>query len=372
MGATPYAAPSLDRHLRLHTFFPGKGLRDALKNGRVESIRVPLSTIPRMFKENSIKADVLMLQVSPPDQDGRVSLGISVDYMRAVLAQNPIVIAEINTAMPRTCGNSLIDAKQLDYIVDARTPPQFLTSDAAGVDSVDQRIADNVAELIGHESIIQVGIGSISDLVLGNLSHLRDLGIHSGIITDAVVPLIERGVVTNVTKRKFVGKSVTTMAAGTPSFYEFLHNNKLVEFHPCDVTHDAEVLASIDGLCAINSVLQIDLAGRANSEQVNGRAISSVGGLPDFARGASCAKGGLSIITLRSTSRDGSISNVLTSLPLGVPSTIEARDIDFVVTEYGAANIRGLSPTARALALTGVAHPEHRAALQHLRELHYS
>lgn len=362
MGGSPYAAPELDRHLVLRTFYPGKALRAAVNAGRAEIMRTPLSTIPGLFADGTIKADVLFLQVSPPDDDGRMSMGVSVDYMPAVLEQGPILVAEVNPAMPHTCGNSCLSVEQVDYVVDARTPPQ--TSNASVADEVDERIAANIAGLVGHGAVLQVGIGSIADLVLGHLTHLRDLGIHSGIVTDAVVPLIERGVVTNATKRTFTGKSVTTMAGGTQAFYEFLHRNPLIEFHPCTLTHDADVLAAIDGLCAINTVLQIDLDGRANAEKIDGRIVSSVGGLPDFARGASRARAGCSIVSLRATSRDGRQSNILPRLPDGTPTSIDASDIDFVVTEFGVARIRGLGPAALALALAEVAHPDHRADLR--------
>jgi len=363
MGATPYAAADLKGHLVLRTFFPGKGFREAVNDGRAELIRAPLSTIPGMFSQRLFKADVLMLQVSSPDSDGRVSLGLSVDSMLAVLSQNPIVVAEMNPAMPYTCGDSCISLEQIDYVVDARTPPLYLPA-AGPADEADQRIAEHVAGLIGHGAILQLGIGSIPDLVVARLGHLRDLGIHSGIITDAVRPLIERGVVTNATKRRFAGKTITTMAAGTPDFYSYLHQNPLIEFHPCSLTHDAALLAAIDGLCAINSVLQVDLAGQANAEQIDGRKISSLGGLPDFARGAAAAKGGRSIITLRSSSRGGTSSNILAKFPDGEPVSVPANDIDFVVTEYGVASIRGLGPLERARALIEVAHPNHRADLR--------
>lgn len=366
MGGAPYAAPELNGHLRLRTFYPGKALRTAVNAGQAEVIRVALSTIPRMFEEKTINADVLLLQLSPADDNGRMSMGISVDYMPAVLAQNPIVVAELNPAMPHTCGDSSISVGEVDYFVEALAPLRAMT--AAAADEIDITIAGRVAELIGNGAVLQVGIGSISDLVLGHLTHLHNLGIHSGIITDAVVPLIERGIVTNATKRAFVGKSVTTMAAGTQTFYDFLHHNSLIEFQPCTVTHCTEVLASIEGLCAINTVLQVDLAGRANAEQIDGRIISSVGGLPDFAKGARAAKNGRSIITLRATSRDGRRSNIMSRLPDGTPIVLDSADIDFVVTEHGVARIRGLSPASTALALIEVAHPDHRAELRrHVR-----
>lgn len=367
MEDAPYAAPELAGHLAVHTFFPGRALRQAVNAGRASIVRAPLSAIPGLFRNGTLRAEVLLLQVSPPDQDGRMSLGISVDYMPAVLELNPLVVAEINSAMPRTCGTGQIHLDQVDYFVEVETPVQTLA--AAAPDRVDTLIAWRVAELIGNGSVIQAGIGTIPDLVLANLGHLIDLGIHTGIITDAMVPLIEQGAVTNATKKSFAAKSVTTMAAGTRQLYDFLDDNPDIEFHPCAVTHDADLLAGIDGLCAINSALQIDLTGRATAEYIDGRAISSVGGLRDFTRGASRAKGGRSIIGLRSASRDGRHSNILASLPDAAPVTVGASDIGFVVTEYGVARIQGLGAEARARALVGIAHPDHRADLRKRIEL---
>lgn len=362
MGGAPYAAPELNGHFALRTFYPGKALRTAVNESRAQVLRTPLSGIPRLFDEGAIKADVLLLQLSPADEQGRMSLGMSVDYMHAVLAQDPIVVAEVNPAMPHTCGDSCVRIDQVDYVVPASEPPQSMTASAA--DRADELIAGHIAGLIGDDAVLQVGIGSIADLVLANLGHLRNLGIHSGIVTDAIVPLIERGVVTNATKKRFAGKIVTTMAAGTQTFYDYLHRNELFEFQPCSLTHDAGVLAGIRGLRAINTVLQIDLTGRANAEQMDGRIISSVGGLSDFARGAIAAEGGRSIIALRAASRDGQRSNILPSLPDSAPVALGPADIDFVVTEHGVADIRGLGADALARALIAVAHPDHRAELK--------
>lgn len=361
MGATaPYAEPESAAHLDLYTFFPGKGLRAALDAGRARALRHPLSAIPGLFDAGEWHADVLMLQVSPPDETGHVSLGVSVDYMRAVLAQRPLIVAEINPRMPRTCGDTLLPVSAIDWFVDATEPLQDMTPVAP--DAVDEQIARNVAGLVRDGAVLQVGIGSLPDRVLGNLAHLRHLGLHSGIITDAVRPLIESGVIDNSTKRTNVGVSVTTMAGGSQPFYDFLHGNEAFAFHPCSMTHAASVLAGIDGLCAINSALQIDLQGRANAETVGGRRIALPGGLPDFATGARRAKGGTSILALRSTAGRSGASAIVARLAEAV--TLEADQIDYVVTEYGVAPLHaGSSPEARAAALVAVAHPNHRDAL---------
>jgi 4-hydroxybutyrate CoA-transferase len=270
-------------------------------------------------------------------------------------------VAEIDPAMPRTRGDTLLSADQVDVALDADAPPWRMSPAAA--EAADHRIADHVAGLVDSGCTIQTGIGAIPDLVLARLGALTDLGIHTGIITDAVRPLIERGVVTNARKRRFAGRTVSTMAGGSQSFYDFLDQNDAIEFHPCDVTHDVALLASIERLCAINSVLEIDLHGRANAERLDGRAVSAPGGLPDFAQGAAAAPGGRSIVALRATSRDGRTSRIRPALAADAPATIGPNCIDYVVTEFGVARLTGLGSGERARALAAVAHPDFRADL---------
>lgn len=361
MGDSPYAEEGPAQHLSITAFFPGKGLREAINGGRARVRRCALSEIPKFFSSGDIKADLLLLQLSPPAEDGSMSLGISVDYMRSVLQQDPVVVAEINPSMPRTCGDTLVHADEVDFVLEAKSAPQAVAP--ATPDDADHRIAEHVAGLIPSGAVLQCGIGALPDLVLGKLTHLRNLGVHSGIITDALVPLIEQGVVTNGSKKAFRGRSITTMAAGTQAFYDYLDRNEAVEFHPCSLTHSFDVLACIDGLCAINSVLQIDLRGNANAEQAGGRIISAPGGLPDFARGASAAPGGVSILALRATARNGR-SSIVPVLAPGVPVTVGAGHIDYVVTEYGVARLRGKGADQVARELISVAHPDFRKDLR--------
>jgi 4-hydroxybutyrate CoA-transferase len=363
MGPSPYVLPNV----RIRTFYPGRGLRKSIAGGQVELLRCPLSKIPNLFTGGEIRADFLLLKVSPPDEHGRTTLGISVDYMRAVLDQNPVVIAVIDPRVPRTCGDVTVLPEEIDYVVESSEPPQEVISPNAT--DIDRSIANNVAGLVRNGAVIQTGIGALPDLVLGQLSHLRDLGIHTGIVTDAIVPLLKSGAVTNAGKSHFPGRCVTTIAAGSQAFYDYLHNNSDIEFHPCSVTHDAKTLASIEGLVSINSVLEVDLDGRANAERIDGRVIAGPGGLPDFSAGASRAKGGMSIIALRATSPQGDRSNIRVALGSDAPVSAEAQNIDYIVTEFGVAHIRGLSPIDRARALIAIAHPEWRATLRRGMEL---
>lgn len=354
MGDTPYCAPGPASHLRLSTFFPGKGLRAALAAGRAQALRHPLSRIPGLFDRGDMKADVLLLQVSPPDEQGFVTLGLSVDYMRAVLRQKPMVIAEVNRWTPTTRGDTRLHVDDIAWFVDATEPPQEVAPAVA--DEVDERIATHVASLVRDGAVLQVGIGSLPDCVLGKLGHLKHLGLHSGVITEAVQPLIEAGVIDNSRKARFGGVGVTAMAVGTQSFYDFLDRNEAIVFHECSLTHDRALLAGIENLCAINSALQVDLAGNVNAETVDGRRISMPGGLPDFAAGSRRAPGGMSIVALRATFGKDRKSNIVASLG-DAPVTAGFEDVDYVVTEFGIAALRAKSAQERARALIAVAAP---------------
>jgi len=364
-----YITGDAAQHLNPVTFFPGNGLRRAVNNGAARINRCNLSRIAGLFDNNEIRADLLLLQVSRPNEKCEVSLGISVDYMRAVLKQKPVVVAQFNGQMPFTCGDTRIALGDIDYCIEV--DEELVSVSESKADETDQIIARHVAGLVEDGDVIQAGIGALPDLVLANLKHLKNLGGHSGIITSAWRDLIECGVVDNSRKSIFPGVTVTTMAGGNQDFYDYLDHNPAVEFHPSNLTHGIDTLRSIRGLCAINSVLQMDLNGDANAESVNGRVIAAPGGLPDFARGASESAGGKSIIALRSsfTGKDGArVSNILPRLDAAIPVSLQRQHIGFVVTEYGVADLRGLAQQDKARALIAVAHPEQRDILQY--ELH--
>jgi len=279
--------------------------------------------------------------------------------MRAVLEQRPVVVAQINPKMPRTCGESTLPVSAIDLFVESASDLREIPQ--AAPDEVELAIAKNVAGLIEDGAVLQVGIGSLPDCVLGQLHHLKHLGLHSGIITDAAVPLIERGIIDNTLKTHMPGVSVTTMAGGTRRLYDFLDANPSVQFLRCDVTHDRKLLATISRLTAINSALQADLFGNVNAEAVSGRRISLPGGQPDFAAGASAAPGGMSIVAIRSAVK--STSSIVARFDAQTPVTSEAGCIDYLVTEYGIAKIRGMAPAQRARDIIQIAHPSARDAL---------
>lgn len=347
-------------HVKIHLWFPGRGLRGMADAPGVEYLRYPLSQIPDLYTTGMRHVDVLFLHLSLPDEQGCLSLGVSVDYMPAVLATHPLVVAEVDPAMPRTRGKTCLKWEQVDYWVLREEGPLEVPSTPP--DEGERRMAQTVADMIPDGAVLQTGVGAIPDAVLRALAANppRDLGIHTGILTDAMLDLIMTGCVTNLNKPTLSGKTVATMAVGTKALYDYVNGNDAVEFHPCSVTHHPQVLGALDHLCAINSALQVDLSGRVNAEQVNGRIIAGPGGLPDFAQAARAVSGGLSVVTLRATTRDGQTSNIVPFFPRDVPATLAPGQIDFVVTEFGVADLRGLSPSRLAMALITVAHPDFR------------
>ena len=362
IGAPAYLPGIETGLLRLLTVVPGRGSRRALKAGRVEIIRKPLSRVPAHVLSPDFACDILFLSLSPPDSAGRMTLGVSVDAMRACLMRDPVVVAEINPNMPATCGQTKVLAEDVDYIIDSDAPLVSVAPSPAN--AIDGAIADNIAGLIRNGDVLQTGIGTIPDLTALRLMHLRDLGLHSGIVTQAVGPLIEAGVINNSTKRHFAGVSVATMAAGDPSFYAFLDRNPEVQFMPCDWTHALPVLAAIPRLCAINGALEIDLSGRVNAETVDGRRVSAPGGQPDFANGAVAAPDGKSIVALRATSKAGDVSRIVPRLAPGYLATLAAGAVTHVVTEFGVAAIQGLTGSDLQYAIAGIAGPDHRSDLR--------
>jgi 4-hydroxybutyrate CoA-transferase len=357
-GPVPYAqAPARD-HLELTTLLPGPGLRPALDAGRLHALRMPLSEAPRLLEADSV--GVVLLRVSPPDESGRVNLGVSVDYMHAALSSARRVIAEIDPSMPRTSGQAWLNADRIDMFLDAVDGPHEMIPGQPS--ALDEAIAGNVAGLLADGAVLQLGVGSLPERVLARLDHLKHLGLHTGIIGDGARRLIERGIIDNSTKGILPGVSVATMALGSRGFYAFMDRNDEIELHPCSLTHSGQVLRSLGRLHAINSALQVDLLGRVNAEWAGSRQVSLPGGLPDFARAAAASGDGRSIIALPACDRNGR-STIVPELPHGRASSLQPADVDFCVTEYGVAPIRGCSAAARRKALIAIAHPAHRDAL---------
>jgi len=361
MGEAPYASEESLAHLQVDSLMPGLALRPAALADRLNLLRQTVAAWPALFTSGALRADVLMLQVSSVDADGMVSLGVSVDHMHAALQDARCVVAEINPHMPDTCGHSRFSAQHIDWFVPTNHAVQ--TAKVVAPDAIDQRIAEHVTGLVSDGAVVQIGMGSLPEGVLARLGHLRHLGLHTGIFTDGMQALMESGVVDNSTKRFKPGVSMSTMAGGSADLYRYMHRNPAVEMHPCDITHGPQVLAQMDGFCAINSALQVDLAGCVNAEWVGSRRMSLPGGLPNFAQGAMQAKKGLAIIVMRSVYGPDQRSSIVAQWTAPGPPTLLGDGYHCLVTEHGVAHLHGLSPRARAMAIARVAHPMWRDAL---------
>ncbi|HSV78014.1 MAG TPA: acetyl-CoA hydrolase/transferase C-terminal domain-containing protein [Ramlibacter sp.] len=358
-GPVPYAEAAAREALELSTFLPGPGLRRAMDAGRVLPLARALSAVPAAVASGEFRIGAVLLRVSPPDEAGRVSLGVAVDYMPAAIAAARVVIAEIDPRMPRTCGDCSLAAARIDAYVESIDGPH--STSVSAPDPADEAIAEHLASLVEDGAVLQLGVGALPERVLARLAHRKHLGLHTGIIGDGARALIERGVIDNSTKGVLPGVSVATMLLGSAGLYAFADRNPAIEMHPCSFTHDAGVLRGLGAFTAINSALQFDLEGRANAETVGSRRISLPGGLPDFARAAASSPRGHSIIAVRACDKAGR-SSIVPRLR-DAEASLLPNEVDFFVTEYGIAAVRGASAAQRRKALLAIAHPAHREAL---------
>lgn len=346
------------------TFFGigGIGTNAALaKAGVLDVLPCHLSAIPGLIESGRLRVDVVLVQLSPAGTDGRHSLGLVGDYISPAIARARTVVAEINDQVPRTHGAGSLEPSQLDHVVRTSRPPVFVTALPPG--PVEERIGTLVGNLVPDGAVVQLGIGSVPRAVAASLTEKRELSIHSGVIGDWIVDLIEKGAVTNQHKAIDTGITVTGALFGTRRLYDFVHDNPAVELRPITYTHDPRVLGALDGLFAVNSAVEVDLTGQVNAETLNGSHIGTVGGQVDFVRAAMASRGGRAIIALPSTARSGQVSRIVPRLADGVTTTARS-DADLIVTEYGVADLRGAPLHERAERLISVAHPRFRELLQ--------
>lgn len=360
-----YAESEMGKAFKIFSFHLSKPLFKAFREGRADYVPVSLFETPMVCIGGPLPIDVAFVQLSPPDENGYCSFGITVNYTKPIVESAKIIIAEINEQMPRTLGNTFIHVSHLNYIVEASHPLVELKS--AEVDLISLKIGEYVAELIPNGATLQQGIGEVPEAVLQCLINKKDLGIHSGAISDGTVDLIEKGVVNNQLKKINQGKTVAAMAMGTNDrLYRFIHNNPLFHFDTVYYTHHIHIISQIKEFISINSGIQVDLTGQVNAETVNGIQVSGIGGSKDFCVGASYSPGGKSIIALPSTALSGKISRIVPKMPPGETVTISKENVHYVVTEYGIADIRGKSLRQRAEALIAIAHPKFKDELKSL------
>jgi acyl-CoA hydrolase/GNAT superfamily N-acetyltransferase len=361
LGVAPYADPKLEDGFRHNALFIGPNVREAVAEGRADFTPVFLSEVPRLFRRGKMPIDVALIQVTPPDEHGYCSYGVSVDVTKAGAESAKHVVAEVNPNMPRTLGDCFIHVDQIDTLVPSDVP--ILEVPAGKIDKVAKRIGQHIADLIQDGSTLQLGIGTIPDAVLSCLGDKKDLGIHSEMLSDGVIDLVESGVINGSRKKIHTGKIVVSFVLGTRRLYDFVDNNPMCEFHPSEFTNDPFRIAQNDRVVAINSALQVDLTGQVCADSLGTYFYSGIGGQVDFIRGASRSHQGRPIIALPSTASGGKVSRITATLTPGAGVVTSRGDVHYVVTEYGIADLHGKTIRERAMALIHIAHPDHREQL---------
>jgi len=361
LALTPNTESEFGDLFRHDALFIGEEVRDAVCQGRADYTPVFLSEVPGLFASKNIYLDVALIQVSPPDERGLCSYGVSVDVVKAAAENARHVIAEVNPRMPRTFGDSFIHVDQIAALVENDVPLPELYYPPP--DEVSRQIGKNVASLVEDGDTIQMGISKIDRSLAPHLEKKKDLGVHTELVSDWIVDLMRRGVVTNARKTLDRKKVVTSFCLGTRRLYDFVDDNRDFEFRPCDYTNDPSIISQQENMVAINSALEIDLTGQVCSDSLGQVFYSGLGGQVDFIRGAARAKGGKPIIALPSTAAGGAMSRIVPSLSKGAGVMITRGDVYYVVTEYGIAYLHGKNVRERVLALISIAHPKFREQL---------
>ncbi|MGA2423255.1 MAG: acetyl-CoA hydrolase/transferase C-terminal domain-containing protein [Terriglobales bacterium] len=361
MGCAPYVAPEMEGHFRHNAVFIGSNVREAINDGRADYTPIYLSEIEELFESGAMPIDVALIEVSPPDSHGYCSFGVGVDTTLTAAKCARWVVAQVNDQMPRTYGDSFIHVSDIDVVVDSSRP--LCETKKFEITDLHVAIAHNVAGLIEDGAVLQTGIGGIPDAVLPFLNDRKDLAVHSELVSDGVIPLIETGVITGARKNFKPRKIILGFALGSKNLFEFVDNNPIFEFHPTSYTNDPALIARNDNMVAINSALQIDLTGQVCSDSVGTHFYSGIGGQVDFLRGASRSKGGKPIIAISSTAKSGRISRIVPMLSPGAGVVTSRGLIRYVVTEFGVAYLHGKTIRERAQALIEIAHPNFRDEL---------
>lgn len=359
MGKAKYCEEGMEKHFRHNAIFVGGTTKKAVKEGRADFTPTFFFEVPKLFKEK-LKVDVVLAQATPMDEHGYMSLGISVDYTKPACEHAKLVIIQVNKNMPRTMGDSFIHISDVDCIVECDEP--IYTLPRPNIGEIERKIGENCATLIRDGDTLQLGIGAIPDAVLSFLTEKKDLGIHSEMFTDGVVELVEKGIITNRKKKTHTGKMVATFLMGTQKLYDFVNNNVSVEMFPVSYVNNPAVIMKEDNIVSINSCVQVDLMGQVVSESIGDMQISGVGGQVDFVRGASMAKNGRSIIAMPSTVK-GQSSKIVSKIDDYAAVTTSRNDVDYIITEYGVAALKGKTLKERSKALIKIAHPDFRQEL---------
>lgn len=358
----PYVAEDMAGHVRHNALFVGPNVREAVQAGRADYTPVFLSEVPSLFADGTLPLDIALVQVSPPDAHGFCRLGVSVAAARAAVDHAACVIAEINPQVPRTLGHSALHVSRIRSAVPVDRPLPEAPVVAPG--DVERQVGRHLAAEIPNGATLQMGIGSIPDATLAELHAHEDLGIHTEMFSDGLLPLIDRGVVTNRRKTRFFGRAVASFAMGTANLYACVDQNPFFEFHPSEVVNDPREISKQHVMVAINSAIEVDLTGQVCADSIGARIYSGIGGQMDFMRGAVRSAGGKAFIALPSTAKGGSASRIVPRLTPGAGVVTTRGHIEYVATEYGVVNLRGRSLRQRAELLISIAHPDFRAELR--------
>ena len=361
LGEAPYADRELSQHFVVNSFFIAENVRSVIQEGVGDYTPIFLSEIPRLFTSGQLPIDAVLIQVTPPDDRGRCSFGISVDIVKSAAANAKLVIAEVNPRMPRTLGDSLIHVNDIDFLVPVDYP--LLEVQWAEVTDVTRQIGEFVAALVEDGSTIELGIGRVPHAVLESLKEKKHLGIHTEMFTDALMDLVEKGVIDGSLKSVDKGQIVASFCMGTKKLYDYIDNNPMFAFHPTEYVNDPFVISRQHKMVAVNVALEVDLTGQVCADSLGAKFYSGIGGQVDFNRGAARSEGGKAIIALPSTARNETVSRIVAFLTPGAGVVTTRGDVHYVVTEYGTAYLHGKSVQERALALISIAHPKFREDL---------
>jgi 4-hydroxybutyrate CoA-transferase len=375
VGEAAYVRPEMAGHFRHNAFFIGKNVRSAVCEGRADFTPIFLSEIPDLLYNRNYLIDVALIQVSPPDEHGYCSFGVGIECTKTAAEVAKIVIAQVNPNMPRTLGDSFIHLNKIDYCVEVDTPlrelPQQEGDETPEELEVFRKIGEQIAGMVEDGSTLQLGIGHIPDAVLKYLGDHKDLGIHTEMVSDGVIPLVESGVLNNAQKTLLPGKIVASFVLGSHVLFDFIDNNPIMEFRPTQFVNDPFTIARNKQMVAINSAIEIDLTGQVCADSVGYKFYSGFGGQADFIRGAAKSQGGKPIIALASTAKKGTVSRITTRLMEGAGVTTTRGDVHYVVTEHGAVNLHGRTVRQRAELLISIAHPSFRGELEEFARRHH-
>jgi acyl-CoA hydrolase/GNAT superfamily N-acetyltransferase len=351
--------PSFLRRFSLKLFFISQDMRKAAFEGKIDYLPMYLSQIPRYFSSQRIGLDVALVQVAPPDKFGYCSLGVSVDITRSGMENAKMVIAQVNPRMPRTWGDSFVHVDELDFLVWHEEP---LVESVPNVkdNEVAQRIGFYVNQLVDDGATLQVGFGQLPFAILGHLQDKKDLGIHTQLITDGFIPLLEKRVITNKKKTLLPGRVVASLCMGSEKLYQYVDNNPVFYFRSSEFVNDPTVIARNNNLISISSALEVDLTGQVCSDSTGYLFYSGIGDQVDFLRGSAMSKGGFSIIALPSTAQNGKVSRIVSHLSEGAGVATTRGDVNFIITEYGIAELQGKGIYQRVMELAQIAHPKFR------------